>query len=376
MKKNERLNELRVQLDSIDTQILDLLARRRDLVDEVTKTKIKNRIPVYVAHRETDKIKSFRDASVARGLDAEWSEDFLRMIMSASRANQSLSSFPRSTSLPKTIVLVGGSGGMGRLYQKMAAQSGHDVRILDRDDWHDAKQLLKGAHAILITVPIHQTESVIAKIGPLLEPHQLLADFTSLKSAYLDLMLQYHTGPVIGLHPMHGPDVPNLSKQLMVVCEGRRADEADWLIQQFGLWGMRIKKTDPELHDRAMHLVQGLRHFVALLHASFMNRHDLKPEDMLDFSSPIYRAELMMTGRIFAQDPWLYADIVFSDEERLALLQDFAAHHSDLADMVKKGDKEAFVREFEEAAVFFGPFAEQALDESGYLINRLADRFG
>lgn len=370
------LDDLRVQLDSIDTQILDLLARRRDLVEEVTKSKIKNRIPVYVADRETEKIRRFREASMARGLDAEWAEDFLRMIMSASRANQSQSSFPSSTKLPKTIVLVGGGGGMGRLYQKMASQSGQEVRILDRDDWDNAKNLLNGAHAVIITVPINQTESVIEKIGPMMESHQILADFTSLKSAYLDLMLQYHDGPVVGLHPMHGPDVPNLSKQLMVVCEGRKADEADWLIQQFGLWGMRIKKTDPELHDRAMHLVQGLRHFVALLHASFMNRHDMKPDDMLDFSSPIYRAELMMTGRIFAQDSWLYADIVFSDEERLALLKDFAEHHSDLADMVKKGDKEAFVREFKEAATFFGPFAEKALTESGYLINRLADRFG
>jgi len=370
------LEQLRLQLDSIDTQILDLLARRRDTVDAVTRTKIKERIPVYVANREQDKVNRFREAAMVRGLDTEWAEDFLRMIMSASRANQSLSSFPSATKLPKTLVIVGGNGGMGRLYRQMAERSGHSVRSLEKEDWVRAKTILKGADAILISVPIHTTEDVIIKIAPLLESHQILADFTSLKVAYLDLMLQHHAGPVLGLHPMHGPDVPNLSKQLMVVCEGRKADQADWLIQQFALWGMRIRKSDPELHDRAMHLVQGLRHFVALLHASFMNRHDLKPEDMLDFSSPIYRAELMMTGRIFAQDARLYADIVFSDEERLTLLQDFLQHHSDMAEMVISGDKDAFVREFEEASHFFGPFAEQALQESGYLINRLADRFG
>jgi len=370
------LKELRLQLDSIDTQILDLLARRRDTVDTVTREKVKNRIPVYVANREEDKVNRFREAAMARGLDPEWAEDFLRMIMSASRANQSLSTFPSATKVPKTWVIVGGGGAMGQLYHRMALRSGHAVRIIEKNDWGNAPEILKGADVVIITVPIHHTEKVIAEIAPLLTQHQILADFTSLKSAYLELMLEHHKGPVVGLHPMHGPDVPNLSKQLMVVCEGRRADEADWLIQQFGLWGMRIRKSHPEQHDRAMHLVQGLRHFVALLHASFMNRHELKPDDMLDFSSPIYRAELMMTGRIFAQDAQLYADIVFSDEERLELLRDFLEHHKDLADMVKTGDKEAFVREFSEASAFFGDFADQALTESGYLINRLADRFG
>lgn len=376
MSKDLKLAALRQQLDTIDTQILDLLARRRDTVQAVTETKVKERIPVYVANREQDKVNTFRKAAQSRGLDMEWAEDFLRMIMSASRANQSEVAFPRATRSPKNIALVGGDGGMGRLYRKMAERTGHNVVVLDKNDWDNASEILRKAHVVIITVPINVTESVIAKIAPLLQHHQILADFTSLKTAYLELMLQYHDGPVVGLHPMHGPDVPNLSKQLMVVCEGRKADEADWLIQQFGLWGMKIRKSDPELHDRAMHLVQGLRHFVALLHASFMNRHELKPDDMLDFSSPIYRAELMMTGRIFAQDARLYADIVFSDEERLALLQDFLQHHTDLADMVRKGDKEAFVKEFDEAAGFFGPFAGQALRESGYLINRLADRFG
>ncbi len=43
--------------------------------------------------------------------------------------------------------------------------------------------------------------------------------------------------------------------------------------------------------------------------------------------------------------------------------------------MVKDDDKEGFIKEFESVTDFFGKFASQALKESGYLINRLADRF-
>jgi len=44
-------------------------------------------------------------------------------------------------------------------------------------------------------------------------------------------------------------------------------------------------------------------------------------------------------------------------------------------EMVEKDDKRGFIREFESVTDFFGKFASQALLESGYLINRLADRF-
>jgi chorismate mutase/prephenate dehydrogenase len=106
-----------------------------------------------------------------------------------------------------------------------------------------------------------------------------------------------------------------------------------------------------------------------------MEEYDLKPTDMLDYSSPIYRAELMMTGRIFAQDAELYADIVFANKERRDLLLKFFEHHQKLAKLVEENDREGFVRQFEGVTDFFGKFATQALEESGYLINRLADRF-
>jgi chorismate mutase/prephenate dehydrogenase len=83
----------------------------------------------------------------------------------------------------------------------------------------------------------------------------------------------------------------------------------------------------------------------------------------------------MMTGRIFAQSAELYADIVFANKERRELLLTFIEHNQKLAEMVKDDDKEGFIKEFEAVTDFFGSFATQALKESSYLINRLADRF-
>lgn len=370
------LDALRRRIDEIDGEILELLRERNEAAGEVIRTKIRRKLPILVAEREAAKIERFREEAEAHGLDPEWAEDFLRMIMSSSRAHQSGRSFPQTSAGPKEILLVGGGGGMGRLYGRMASGSGHRISVLEREDWGRVGELTRGQDLVIVTVPIHLTERTVERIGPHLAPDTVLADFTSTKTDVLDQMMRAHEGPVLGLHPMHGPDVDNVSRQLMMACPGRGRDAWEWILEQFRLWGLRVKEVDPQEHDRAMHLIQGLRHFVALLHGSFMRESNLKPEEMADFSSPIYRAELMMTGRIFAQDAELYADIVFSDAERRALLTEFFEHHEKLAALVRNNDRDGFIREFKRISAFFGTFAEQALEESGYMINRLADRFG
>ena len=49
----------------------------------------------------------------------------------------------------------------------------------------------------------------------------LLADLTSVKRAPLAKMLEVHKGAVVGLHPMFGPDIASMAKQVVVRCDGR-----------------------------------------------------------------------------------------------------------------------------------------------------------
>lgn len=376
MPKNEnKLHPQRRRIDEIDEQLLDLLCERNDIVHEVIEKKIRNQLPIFAPKREDEKTDRFRQMAAERGLDPDWAEDFLRMIMASSRASQSSNEFPRATEQPKHILIVGAKGGMGSLYARVAEQTGHIVHKIDKGNWYELEAIVPKLDLAIISVPINVTVSVIHRLAPKLKAGTILADFTSNKTDSLAAMMKAHKGPVLGLHPMHGPDVHNLSKQLMVVCPVQNREASEWVVDQSKLWGMRVMEADPEKHDHVMNMVQGLRHFVALLHGSFMKTYDLKPQDILDYSSPIYRAELMMTGRIFAQSAELYADIVFANEERRELLLKFIEHNDKLAKMVKNDDKEGFIKEFEAVTDFFGKFANQALEESSYLINRLADRF-
>ena len=87
MSTNQKsLNSFRNRIDEIDNQILKLLQERNETVKKVINTKIENNLPIFVANREEEKIYSFRNKAKNLGLDVDWAEDFLRMIMSSSRA--------------------------------------------------------------------------------------------------------------------------------------------------------------------------------------------------------------------------------------------------------------------------------------------------
>ncbi len=368
------LADVRERLDAIDQQLLELLQARNRIIGEVIAAKIERQLPIFDGAREDEKIARFRSEAAARDLDPDWAEDFLRMVMSSSRARQSRGRFPRPPGPPRRVLLVGGAGAMGTLYRSHFERSGHPVRVLERGDWLHVQALAADVDLAIVCVPIGHTPEVIRRLAPHLPAQAVLADFTSTKRGILECMLAAHPGPVLSLHPMHGPDT-TLGRQLMLYCAARDAAAGAWLIEQCRLWGMRTAAVVADDHDRVMHQIQGLRHFGTLLHGAFLRHSGLQPDALLQYSSPVYRMELAMTARMFAQDARMYADIVLADAERRQLLQDYLALQQGFARMVADNDREAFVREFREIAAFFGDYAARARQESAYLVERLSERF-
>ena len=188
-------------------------------------------------------------------------------------------------------------------------------------------------------------------------------------------MLDVHDGPVIGLHPLFGPTTTTMDKQIIVVTPGRDLSACQWLIDQFSVWGSIILQVSAEEHDDVMSIVQSLRHFATFTFGQFLCRKHIDLSRSLEFSSPIYRLELGMVGRLFAQDPSLYSEIIFASAKRRSLLKEYLSSLSENLTMLDKGDKELFKKEFRKIAEWFGPFSEQAMRESTYLIDKLIERF-
>lgn len=270
------------------------------------------------------------------------------------------------------VVLIGGHGQLGRLFWQLFESSGYDVAILEQDDWPNAPQVLKDAKSVIVTVPIHKTKEVIQQLD-CLPDNCLLCDFTSIKSEPLSWMLSAHQGPVVGLHPMFGPDVESLTNQVIVYCEGREHQQTIWLLQQLQSWGATLVKLTAKEHDQAMTLVQALRHFTTFAYGVHIQKENPRLDQLLQVSSPIYRLELAMVGRLFAQDPRLYADIIFSSVDNLEMVKRFHERFHEVVGLLDRQDKDGFVQIFNDVAAWFGEYSNQFLRESQHLLDRTHD---
>lgn len=369
------LAELRGHIDAVDARLMELLAERQRVVAAVAELKKAHGQPVYHPAREEDLISRRRSEAAAKGLTPDFVEDVFRRLLRESRVAQTDVRARMAIRPEARVLVVGGAGQMGQCLVRWFAGAGYATDVLDRDDWHRAPELCTRADVAILSVPIDATGTVAGRLGPMLRRDCVLADVTSLKRAPMASMLAAHEGPVLGLHPMFGPTTTTMDKQIVVVVEGRAPRQAGWLVQQLAAWGAVIVHADADEHDEAMEIVQALRHFATFLFGRFLAQRRVDLQRTLDFSSPIYRLELGMVGRLFAQDPGLYSEIIFATPERRRLLTQFLASVRETSSLVETDDRAEFREEFRRIAEWFGPFSDQAIRESSYLIDKLIERF-
>jgi len=369
------LEGLRSEIDAIDEQIVNLLAQRFTKVHKVITLKQAKRLPVYHPAREENLISQRRDQARRVGLDPDHIEELYRCIIRQSRVRQTVHVARVGVRPGAKVLLVGGGGKMGQYFRHWLSESGYEVRLLDVNDWPQVGALCAGIDLALISVPIHLAAEVARKLGPNLPPTCVLADITSIKQIPLTAMLAAHPGPVVGLHPLFGPQTSSMDKQVVIASPGRQPEACQWVLDQLVAWGNIVLSIEAEKHDDIMAIVQGVRHFATFGFGQFLYRRNIDLGATLEFSSPIYRLELGMVGRFFAQEASLYADIIFASPERRALLKDFIASMANNRELLEQGNTERFCEEFQQIADWFGPFCEQSLRESTFLIDKLVERF-
>jgi len=366
------LNELRDQIDVVDKQMLELLAQRLALVEKVGEVKSEHGLPIYVPEREAAMLASRRAEAEKLGVPPQLIEDILRRTMRESYASEKDSGFKCLNPELRSVVVIGGNGQLGGLFGRMFKLSGYDVKVLGSKDWDKADELLKDAGLVVVTVPIHLTEGVIDKLGNL-PSDCILCDLTSIKSKPLQRMLAVHQGPVVGLHPMFGPDVPSLAKQVIVYSDGRGQESYQWLLEQFAIWGASLCSMDAQEHDHGMTLIQALRHFTSFAYGLHLSKENPNIDRLLQLSSPIYRLEIAMVGRLFAQDPNLYGDIILSSDENIAMIRRFHHCFGEALKILEGKDKAQFVESFKEVSEWFGDYSQQFLQESQSLLKQAHD---
>jgi chorismate mutase/prephenate dehydrogenase len=376
--KAPRLRPLREQIDALDRQVLELLARRMEIVREVALVKKSEGVPIRDFARERAVLDDRRARAAGLGLPEAPIESIYRQIMLASRDYQAaLGAAAPVAQSPRRVAIVGGKGQMGQLLARTFRELGHHVSIADVDTELSPEQAAREAEVVVVAVPIALTTAVIERVGPCVRPEALLIDVTSIKQAPLEAMLratQTTQASVVGTHPMFGPGVHSLQGQRVVVCPGRGDAWLAWLEQQLEARGFVISRASAEEHDRGMALVQVLTHFQTQVLGWALSRVGLPLTESLRFTSPAYLMELYVAARHFAQDPALYGPIEMLNPSTPEVTAAFRKAAAELATILEQRDQPRFDAMFAEVRAFFGDFALEATEQSSFLIDRLVER--
>jgi prephenate dehydrogenase len=226
----------------------------------------------------------------------------------------------------------------------------------------------------MVSVPIRDTVRVIEEIAPLLQESQLLCDLTSLKVGPVKAMLKSNAD-VIGLHPMFGPTVSSLKQQIIIACPARAAPATiQALFDVFRNEGAVCTITDPEEHDRAMAVVQGLTHFVTLCVAESIRRLKIDIEKTRSLTSPVYQIELGLVGRLLSQDPDLYGSILLENPYVPEVLAACRSSVQDLQEIVASKNAGRFRDFFAQNTRHFGDYCSEGMARTDALIEYMVNR--
>lgn len=84
----QRIDELRGEIDRINERLLTLIAERQDVSVAIGALKASHGLPLYSEEREAELLGTFREDAVRMDIDPDYVEELMRVVLEHSRAAQ------------------------------------------------------------------------------------------------------------------------------------------------------------------------------------------------------------------------------------------------------------------------------------------------
>jgi prephenate dehydrogenase len=250
------------------------------------------------------------------------------------------------------IGIIGGTGGMGRIFTDLFRQEGYTVHVSGRTQGLDIPTMAATCQVVIVSVPIDITVDIIGEIGPLMREDALLMDLTSLKTEPMKAMLHASPSAVIGLHPLFGPGVDSIDGHTIVLCPARTQDWLPWLRDILKKHDATIIETTPERHDELMALVQALNHLNSITMGIILQEWGEDLMELKRFATPMFATKLEIIKEIFTNNPRLYADIITLNPHIEKILDLYERTVVDVATMIKARDAGTLVEVMEKKNIW------------------------
>jgi chorismate mutase / prephenate dehydrogenase len=327
------LDELRAALTEIDGQLLELVARRQTVSEQVAAVKRATGRPTRDFGREREVILRGRTTAARLKISPDLAESLLRQLIQSSLTTQEHARVAaQAQGTGKRALIIGGCGKMGAWFAEFLSSQGFRVAIADPKgglpgfdivaDWQtDPLEF----DLIVLATPLSATAELLQVLARR-APRGLIFDLGSLKTplrAGLDALVKAGCR-VTSVHPMFGPDTELLSGRHVIFID---LGDAAALAQAQELFAPTMAERvvmDLDEHDRLIAYVLGLSHALNIAFFTALADSGEAAPRLANLSSTTFDSQLEVASRVAAESPDLYFEIQSSNEygaESLMALQ-------------------------------------------------------
>jgi chorismate mutase/prephenate dehydrogenase len=328
------LDELRTALTDIDEQLINLVARRQALSENVASVKRATGRATRDFGREREVILRGRTTAERLGVSPDLAESLLRQLIKSSLATQEharVAAHAHGTG--KRALVIGGCGKMGGWFSEFLASQGFGVTIADPlgsvpgfDTLADWQSDALDFDLIVLATPLSVTANLLLTLAER-APRGLIFDLGSLKTplrAGLDALVRAGCR-VTSLHPMFGPDTELLSGRHVIFIDLGNAAALQEAQDLFAPTMAERVVMGLDEHDRLIAYVLGLSHALNIAFFTALAESGEAALRLGQLSSTTFDAQLDVASRVAAESPDLYFEIQmlndYGGESLLALRQ-------------------------------------------------------
>ncbi len=313
-----RLQRLRDELDQVDAGLIDLAARRQQIVAEIGHLKRSVGRQLRDFRREREVLDRVRARAADSGLDPDLAEDLLTRLIEASLTRQEQDRVRAAgRGEGQRALVIGGAGRMGAWLTAFLDAQGFAVSSADpaaAEDpprnwqrWQDAD--LEAA-VIVVSTPPAVSAAIIEGLAQRQVPG-LVFDVGSIKSPLIPALRAATKAGLrlCSMHPMFGPQTQLLSGRHVLLMDTGCASAMAAAGDLFGDTMAEVVEVPLEAHDRLMALVLGLSHALNIAFFTALVRSGIEAEQLAGISSTTFQRQLEIARDVAAESPALYHEI-------------------------------------------------------------------
>lgn len=272
------ISRIRDRIDEIDQEIVQLLENRYENAKYLGRIKSRRNLEYRDPDREKIIQRKISRTAATLGLDPKLLQPIFEQIFSLAIQAQRDQSVQEKQLAKTRILIVGGTGGMGRLFARFLALQGADVKIAGRQidkTRSTAKEMEVEAGTILdaarsdivvLSIPIQESTRVAREIAPFMMEGGLLLDLTSVKTGISDEIAGKIPKSIeyVSLHPLFGPSTDHFHNESIIVVPYNTGQSWAKLARVLQNSGAKLVIMSATKHDKAMAYSQGLHHFALI----------------------------------------------------------------------------------------------------------------